>query len=75
MIEFTLSPVTNPSAADGVPFEISTYTDITQNALIDSINTLTPSLLCNFPCKECLSSDKDACTSCFTDGSFPYLKE
>ena len=73
-LQFTMDPVTNPGQSDGIPFEISSYIDAAQSDSIDVLNTLTPSLLCNFPCKDCLSSTQKAhCTTCFDGSAFPYL--
>ena len=67
-IRFSFSLVTNPTTANTASIELSTTTS-DDYKIDEKTSDLIPSLECNFPCKTCPSTNKDQCTSCFTDGS------
>lgn len=61
-----INPLTNQIKGSG--FLITTYADAAQIYRIDYLpqEYLIPTLDCNYPCRTCLTTDKDWCESCWT---------
>lgn len=70
-LSLNISGIINPNISTSGSIVISTYTSA--NQLIDQISSgLAPQLQCNFPCRTCLTTNKDSCLSCFNGTSDVY---
>lgn len=56
------TPLTSPTGVTKIiSFDSSGYT------LDESVNDITFTLACNLPCKTCSTTDKNLCSSCYTN--------
>jgi hypothetical protein len=74
-VRVNLNNMKNPSLATGTSsFQIETFTASNKSYSIDKVSSgLTLSVNCDYPCKECDSSDKANCTSCLTSSAGAQL--
>ena len=56
-------------------FLIQTFDDKFQSFKIDKLDDdlLKPETPCNYPCKSCTSTNKNYCSSCWSDTGLPFL--